>query len=334
MLNLIKKHFVKAEPKALVLMYHRVCNIKTDPWELAVSPKNFESQINELKKHYTILPISALFKQFDNLKIKNRSVYITFDDTYQDNFTLAKPILEKHQCPATFFVPNYFTGKQQMFWWDELENIFLHTNILPKTLTLTIKDNTIEFKTEVEVLTDTLQRKQQDWTWHTAPPTRRCELYLEIWSLLKPCSLIEINKIMNSIKIWAKYEQTNLEDNFAMKTEQLSELINNKLFSLGFHTETHLSLHAHEKPVQLKEIMNNKAFFTQNNLKNVNAIAFPYGDYNNDTISSIKELKIELGFTTKAECITKKSNPFILGRIQVPNCSGADLIEKLTEILN
>ena len=38
------------ETKALVLMYHRVCDIETDPWQLAVSPNNFESQIKALKK--------------------------------------------------------------------------------------------------------------------------------------------------------------------------------------------------------------------------------------------------------------------------------------------
>jgi hypothetical protein len=50
MLNRIKKYLSLSEPKAIVLMYHRVCNIKTDPWQMAVSPNNFEEHIKMITK--------------------------------------------------------------------------------------------------------------------------------------------------------------------------------------------------------------------------------------------------------------------------------------------
>ncbi|MGE5944862.1 MAG: polysaccharide deacetylase family protein, partial [Flavobacteriales bacterium] len=112
MFNRIKKYLRPSEPKAIVLMYHRICNIDTDPWQLAVSPENFENQIKTITKNFNVLPVNDLIEQFKNRKIKRNSIYITFDDAYQDNYFYAKPILEKYKCPATFFVPTHFIGKE------------------------------------------------------------------------------------------------------------------------------------------------------------------------------------------------------------------------------
>ncbi|MGB5435100.1 MAG: polysaccharide deacetylase family protein, partial [Maribacter sp.] len=141
MISRIRKFLRPREPKAIVLMYHRVCNLETDPWQLAVSPKNFESQIKALKKNFNVLPVSDLVEQLTAGKIEPNSIYITFDDAYRDNYLNAKPVLETYDCPATFFIPTSYIGKEQLFWWDELEFIFLHSKTLPTNLTLTNVEN-------------------------------------------------------------------------------------------------------------------------------------------------------------------------------------------------
>jgi len=48
-----------------------------------------------------------------------RSVVITFDDGYLDNFEVAAPILTRLALPATFFVVTRYMSTDTVAWWDE-----------------------------------------------------------------------------------------------------------------------------------------------------------------------------------------------------------------------
>ena len=329
MISRIKKLLRPREHKAIVLMYHRVCHVKTDPWQLAVSPNNFETQIKEIKKKFNVLPLSNLVEQYSIGKIEPKSVYITFDDAYRDNFLNAKPVLEKYNCPATFFIPTHFVGKQQLFWWDELEYIFLHSITLPINLTLTIDENMYTYHIEGEQLTKQVRLKQQSWIWPNPPPTNRCKIYLELWELLKPLSYTKIFEIIDIVRKWANYTPSQRPENYPMNQEELNNLANNELFALGIHTMTHPALACHSAEIQSSEIAGSKDYLIVKGYPQINAIAYPYGDYNDETLSVVKKNNIPLGFTTQDAAITKNSSPLRLGRVQITNCSGLKLIEKL-----
>lgn len=48
---------------------------------------------------------------------------LTFDDGYRDNLTHALPVLRKHQCPFTLYVPTAFVDGEGELWWQALEDI-------------------------------------------------------------------------------------------------------------------------------------------------------------------------------------------------------------------
>ena len=102
-------------------MYHRIADSQADVWDIAVSPENLEEQLKFLKKKHSVILLKDLVKQVQNKWIKKNSVAITFDDGYADNFIIAKPLLEKYELPATFFIPSINIGQQKEFWRDELE---------------------------------------------------------------------------------------------------------------------------------------------------------------------------------------------------------------------
>ena len=58
-------------------------------------------------------------------KLPRRTVIITFDDGYADNFHTALPLLQEADCPATVFVTAGKIGAERDFWWDELERVIL-----------------------------------------------------------------------------------------------------------------------------------------------------------------------------------------------------------------
>ena len=334
MLRAIKHFLRRSEPRAIVLMYHRICDLDTDPWQLAVNPVNFEDQIKTLTKHFDILPLTALIQQLANKKIKSNTVFITFDDAYADNFLYAKPILEKYACPATFFVPTYFIEKQQPFWWDELESIILHSKTLLQDLVLNTGSGIFKFNLQPEDLTEDIKQKQKLWKWSGQPPTNRCELYIKICNLFRPLPCIEILALMNQIKKWADFIPGERAENLTMTVRQLQDLSDNKLFTLGLHTETHPALASHPTDIQKDEIIRCKEYLEKKGLPFVSAIAYPYGSCNNDTLLVVAQNNIALGFTTDPKVITNNSLSYRLGRFQINDFSGTELRYKLKYWLN
>ena len=89
------------EQKAAILMYHQVCERTNDPWELAVHPNHFDQQLAYLKKHFNVVSIADLAEGIARHKMK-KTIAITFDDGFKDNYTNAAPLLDWHEVPATF----------------------------------------------------------------------------------------------------------------------------------------------------------------------------------------------------------------------------------------
>jgi peptidoglycan/xylan/chitin deacetylase (PgdA/CDA1 family) len=109
---------------APILMYHSV-NQEVPPGNrLVVSVKSFERQMRFLKEHhYNVVPlktIAALIKE--KKKIPPRTVALTFDDGYKDNYTYAFPLLKKYNFCATMFVIINEIGRPQgdRLSWEDL----------------------------------------------------------------------------------------------------------------------------------------------------------------------------------------------------------------------
>lgn len=88
-----------------IMTYHHVNN--ADPKRQdAVSPERFEWHMAYLKKHhFNVLSLRTLVQTIKQGKpLPRKSVVITFDDGYADNYEQAFPILKKYGFPATIFV--------------------------------------------------------------------------------------------------------------------------------------------------------------------------------------------------------------------------------------
>ncbi len=124
--------------KAVILMYHQVSEKKADPWQLAVTPENFQMQLDILAAHFNVLPLHQLVDDVRRGKLQKNSVAITFDDGFEDNYTSAAPILDWFKLPATFYITSSAIRTQRLFWWDELQTLILWPDYLPKNLNITI----------------------------------------------------------------------------------------------------------------------------------------------------------------------------------------------------
>lgn len=98
--------FIRRQYVVPIIMYHSV-SAQADPANRTnVSLVTFERQMCYLKEHrYNVVTLEALAELIKNKKkIPPRSIAITFDDGYQNNYTFAYPVLKKYNLPATIFI--------------------------------------------------------------------------------------------------------------------------------------------------------------------------------------------------------------------------------------
>lgn len=83
------------------------------------------------------------------------------------------------------------------------------------------------------------------------------------------------------------------------------------------HTVTHPHLNKLEYNKQLEELAESKKILENITGKEISSIAYPFGDFNDNSIKAAKEAGYVLGFTTKLGLSDRNDNPFALDRIYI-----------------
>ena len=96
-----------------VLTYHQINDPAND--HSTVSPAAFRQQMEHLKQHYCVVPLEEAVAGVSRPGCVRRLVAITFDDGYQDNATIAAPILQSLGLPAALFIATNMIGSQRPF---------------------------------------------------------------------------------------------------------------------------------------------------------------------------------------------------------------------------
>jgi peptidoglycan/xylan/chitin deacetylase (PgdA/CDA1 family) len=306
-------------------MYHRVAKAPVDVWDIAVTPARFAEHLQVLKDWIPVLSTAELLAKVKTGTLKGRSVAITFDDGYEDNYTSARPLLEQVQLPATFFVVANTLGQSRSFWWDELEHILLLTKQLPPFFSLVLDGRTLAADLRGEqVLNDQLRVQHHKWkALLTPPPTRRATLYYQLWQALRSLPYAQQQEAMIHITSWAGTPVHAALTCPSMSLAQLTHLDSSPLFTVGAHTVTHPALACYTPAQQHSEMQMSKTMLEQALHTPVHLLAYPYGNYNEHTPSLACSTGFSAAFTTRAQAVTNAADPYQLGRCQVNNWDGA-----------
>lgn len=115
---------LRPDERPIILCYHRVIELPTDLFNLAVHPRRFAAQMEALTKRRSVVPLDALLARPGHAGGKPLAA-ITFDDGYFDAVEYAKPILARYGASGTVYVATGIFDGSSEFWWDELERIVL-----------------------------------------------------------------------------------------------------------------------------------------------------------------------------------------------------------------
>lgn len=117
--------FIAASTQAaVVILYHHVSD-KT-PKSTSISPAQFEAQMDYLEKNnFTIVPLLELTEKLrKGDPLPDKTVAISFDDSYASVYDSAYHRLKKRGWPFTFFVNTDSVGTSKLFVsWDQLREM-------------------------------------------------------------------------------------------------------------------------------------------------------------------------------------------------------------------
>lgn len=205
-----------------IICLHGITNLGSEGIEnydnKHISIQNFERQVQQLLR--TAVPISLT--QFithlqQDAPIPNNSVVFTFDDGYENNCTVAYPVLRRYQIPATFFLSTGLIETANMFWVDQVEyiinrtpeNLLSHSQI-PNHLPLTKYTERIAAVTLVKAICKRLN-------------PRKRQVFLEELLLQSKLTIPRIPPPNYRVMNWT----------------QVRELAKDPLISFGAHTVNH-----------------------------------------------------------------------------------------------
>jgi peptidoglycan/xylan/chitin deacetylase (PgdA/CDA1 family) len=324
MRSILKNIFGNRKKGAMILMYHRIASAHIDPWDLCVSPEYFEEQVRYISDNFQVVTVHELTARARAKQSLREYIAITFDDGYRDNFTAAKPILEKYNVPATFYLNTRFTAKKKSFWWDELEQLILATPILPEKINLHIGQDI--FSADLgpsHILSDAAEKEISEWHYGHPLYNARLKLFYDLWAAIRPTSIAEQQQVIHELQAWANVDIA-ISLPALMDEEQIKALSNTSLFEIGAHTLNHPALGHLLPDEQRYEIKESKSALEAIINKPITGFAYPYGDLNEHTPGITQHVGFDYAVSTREGNVIPDGSLYDLPRYQVKNIRGKE----------
>lgn len=287
---------------AMILMYHSVAAAPEADWidpGVHIPAAIFEEQMQYLAERRHVIPLSELVQALeDHAAIPRETVVITFDDGYLDNYTVAAPILARHNLPATLFLATAPLADGAPQWVDRLYGAFRGRT--ENTLSVNAEDGNHPFD--------------------LANSVERTRAYRMLNKMLITADTEKREEILGGIEEQLRPERPELrltmtwDDVIAIRKEYPN-------IEIGAHTRNHLDLTAHPLDKVRDDIVSGRRDIEEKLGAAPAHFACPYNRSN----ETVRRLTHEAGFRCAmsadgAALIGKNHEPFHLMRTEAPVC--------------
>jgi peptidoglycan/xylan/chitin deacetylase (PgdA/CDA1 family) len=257
----------------LVLALHRVADVESDPLGLALAPARFAALLGRLRAERTPAPLDAIVAG----EAPSDAVAVTLDDGYVDNLTVALPLLEAAEVPATVFVSTGHVEEGRAFWWDELDRLL-------RTAAPAAGDSL-----RVELAGD-----HRAWPARTAGERAVAAGHLFAWL---PAHLPEaIDAALGTIAAWAGVARGVDDADRPMTIDELRRLAASPLVTIGSHGRTHPSLALVEPERRDQELRRSSEDLAAWLGVAPTAFAYPFGVWATDVDAATRDAVAAAGY--------------------------------------
>lgn len=316
MLASVKRHIrLRAVRKrAAILTYHSIVNepLPIHPW-IHLRSSQFEQQVAFLARHYNVVSLSTLLMNMREKRVAPRTVALTFDDGFSNNYSTAFPILRKYKVPATIFVTAGLVDTDNIIWTDTLACLLerlwnSEVDFLGVHYSLCSPDDALAaYRAIVSVLK----------TYHPAMIGR------EVAGLLKRTGITT-----EDLRDTVLYRNTRM-----LTRKQLEEMHASGLIEIGSHTLDHAIVSRLTDQEAYRQLLESKRTLEQY-LGEIRSFAYPNGgegDFSGVHRAMAEGVGYSAVLTSITGMVTYDSDPLQLPRIGV----GRDMtIDELDYLLS
>ena len=305
----------KMRRKLLILCYHAVVSddspLDDRRTNIAVTVSQFEQQLQHLRKHWNPVSLQDVRNYVaSNGKevLPDNAVFVSFDDGYRNNLTLAAPLLKKYNIPAVVFVTTGFIGTEnKIFSALESQNLLMNSTLTQ----VKVNDETFDLPEDL---------------------SERSSICEQVASRVKALPLDEHHQWLDrlrydvgSMEISQTTEEYIHELQDFLTWDEVRELQKYNV-DIGCHTVSHPILADLPSEALREELQSSKAAIEQELGGECDTLAYPFGapvDYSERVMNRAKEFGFRLAFTltNKRNDLpldgTCSLNPFAIHRICV-----------------
>lgn len=289
----------------VILLYHGITNHISKGIE-NISNKHihidtFYDQMKWLKNNANLVSMDEVVFNYEyNIPFKKNSVAITFDDGFENNYSVAMPVIQDLKIPTTFYISSGMIGSNQMFWVDEFEdcinltsekNILISINGINNSYNLSSKNNKLDALKKIKKICK------------SSSNSIRLDILRQI---------IKETKVNPSFEHSPNYKILNWH--------QLNEMNKEKNIIIGGHSLKHEILSSLTKEEMEKNIKDSLKLLKVNLNTEIYHYSYPEGQenhYNVDVINALKNSGVVCSPSAIYGINTHKEDLFNLYRVMV-----------------
>lgn len=246
-------------PAIIVLCYHRITDAAGLISPQCIPAEDFDQHLAHFGKKFKVVGIDRIEKILSGAENPDGDVLgITFDDGYEDNYSVAAPLLRKHEFVAAFFVASDPILHGKCYWIDTL-------SCLLESVAL----NQVDCRIDDQRLNELL------FHFRLAQHSERRRIAREIFSEFMRRSEGDMSRLLEALRQQCGNIDLNAMTPGLMSPEQIDELISEGHI-IGAHTVSHPRLSKLTSDRAEEEFVTGITALRER-FGNINFFAYPFG---------------------------------------------------------
>lgn len=296
-----------------IVAYHYIRPIITSkfPGIKGLEIEGFKRQLDFLEENYSIVSSEQVLDRIiKNKRLPRKACWLTFDDGYKDHYEYVLPELINRNISGAFFPPRIAIKENKILDVNSIHHILSCSTNISK-LVSDLNSLSIKLGIKKEKISEYYKKYAVKSRFDNADTKyfKNMLQYVLPEKIRNEITSILFNKLVG-------VSEAKFSNSLYMNINEVKKLVSSGMY-IGSHGSMHYRLDSIDFKTQKTDILSSLEFLEEVGAPTSNWImCYPYGVYNNETVSLLRDLGAAAGLTIEA----RKANlavdhPFKLPRL-------------------